>query len=67
MKIIKLKFLSSLKRVNDLNKNKKISFLTEKKIKKNIIKFHLKKKYKIRKVNCLKKKGGRKLFIISII
>lgn len=64
----KIMFYKSLKRINDLNKNRKFSFITNNKIKKNNIKKLFEKKYKILKINSLifKKKKKKKLFIILL-
>ncbi|UOQ33149.1 50S ribosomal subunit protein L23 [Candidatus Vidania fulgoroideae] len=66
MKKIRFKLYSSLKRVNDYNKNKKISFLTDKKVKKRNVLFFLSKKYKISKINSLIRNDNKKLFILSL-
>ncbi|UOQ27930.1 50S ribosomal subunit protein L23 [Candidatus Vidania fulgoroideae] len=66
MKKIKFTFLNSLKRINDFNKNKKISFITDRRVRKGNVLFLFRKRYKIVKINSLIKSNNKKMFILSI-
>ncbi|UOQ38074.1 50S ribosomal subunit protein L23 [Candidatus Vidania fulgoroideae] len=66
MKKIEFTFFSSLKRINDFNKNKKISFLTDRSVRKENVLFLLRKKYRIVKINSLIRSNNKKMFILSL-